>query len=89
MPRNEDFNIHEDVAPGDLRDRLGWWNHSGEGDTPELVSAIMILCARVAKLEAEIERLEKKTSPLTHETKSETLKKVGPGEIRGGDGDEW
>lgn len=51
------FNIHENISITELRNRLGWWNHSG-GEISELVSVCMILCDKIAALESENERLQ-------------------------------
>lgn len=62
MPEGNELDmvsIYEDLPPGDLRDILGWWDHSGADDTRKLVTAIMVLCNRVAQAEAKIEALQK------------------------------
>lgn len=62
-----EFNIHDRLTAGELREKLGWWSHSGAPDTEELVSAIMILCDRVAALEAELAQTKRAANQAAYE----------------------
>ncbi len=61
----EIFRGNSSADPQEIRDALGWMETSGEEAVSQLMGAVMTLCNRVAKLEAEVSDLRSLVTPVT------------------------